>query len=209
MLQCTGSRTKKLVPVMIRSPCQLPNILRHITLVDYTKYDVVEWFWDRLRCSIMEPIQTGFEYANPSCIIQENKTLNFKELSETDMNLAIPEKYLQGPAQAVPRSGHVSLNTNLPPSRASGAAPSGVLPPTGNQSTFSRVVPPGGDEGDNMDEELRRMLDKQGPSSRRLQPSIVCSSVQAWSGATVESHNSQTPLVPTENNLNTKKDQPK
>ena len=51
----TGSRSRKLVPILIKN-CELPSILRHITLVDYTKYDLLEWFWIRLACSLKEPV---------------------------------------------------------------------------------------------------------------------------------------------------------
>ena len=98
----------------------MPNILRHITLVDYTKCDLVEWFWERLYCSLCEPIQTNFEMANPQCINQENKMLNFHELSENEINMDIPEEYMKGrPKAPVPMT---KLNEQPPgtqPSRQS------------------------------------------------------------------------------------------
>ena len=46
--------------MLIKHPCIPPNILRHITPVDYTKCDLVEWFWERLARSLEES-----SYCNP------------------------------------------------------------------------------------------------------------------------------------------------
>ncbi|XP_071103989.1 myeloid differentiation primary response protein MyD88-like [Haliotis cracherodii] len=50
-----GSRSKKLVPVLI-TPCFIPQILRHVTLCDFTKRDLMEWFWHRLARAIKAPL---------------------------------------------------------------------------------------------------------------------------------------------------------
>nr|UCK81535.1 myeloid differentiation primary response protein MyD88 [Arenicola marina] len=50
-----GARGKKMIPVLARAPCSPPAILRAVTLVDFTKTDLVEWFWDRLAASLKEP----------------------------------------------------------------------------------------------------------------------------------------------------------
>lgn len=50
-----GSRSKKVIPVLKES-CQLPSILRHITICDFTKGDLKEWFWDRLARAIQMPV---------------------------------------------------------------------------------------------------------------------------------------------------------
>lgn len=42
-----------MIPVIYR-PCGIPPILNHICTVDYTRCDVVEWFWVRLANSLKE-----------------------------------------------------------------------------------------------------------------------------------------------------------
>ncbi|XP_013416180.1 myeloid differentiation primary response protein MyD88-like [Lingula anatina] len=49
-----GSRGKKLVPIMYKC-CDIPSILRHIAICDYTKQDLQEWFWNRLAMSLKAP----------------------------------------------------------------------------------------------------------------------------------------------------------
>ena len=39
---------------MIQQPCPVPDILRYITQVDYTKCELVEWFWWRVARSLQE-----------------------------------------------------------------------------------------------------------------------------------------------------------
>lgn len=51
-----GARSKKLIPVLIEQSVPIPQILRHVTLCDYTKNDLMEWFWDRLAKSIKAPL---------------------------------------------------------------------------------------------------------------------------------------------------------
>ncbi|XP_064597969.1 LOW QUALITY PROTEIN: myeloid differentiation primary response protein MyD88-like, partial [Liolophura sinensis] len=53
-----GSRSKKVIPVL-KELCQLPSILRHITICDFTKGDLKEWFWDRLARAIQMPVDTS------------------------------------------------------------------------------------------------------------------------------------------------------
>lgn len=52
----TGARSKKLIPVLIESGIQVPQVLRHVTLCDYTKQDLKDWFWDRLSKAIKAPL---------------------------------------------------------------------------------------------------------------------------------------------------------
>ncbi|XP_022332088.1 myeloid differentiation primary response protein MyD88-like [Crassostrea virginica] len=51
-----GARSKKLIPVLIESGIQVPQVLRHVTLCDYTKQDLKDWFWDRLSKAIKAPL---------------------------------------------------------------------------------------------------------------------------------------------------------
>jgi len=41
-----------LIPVLIEPSVPIPQILRHVTLCDYTKQDLMEWFWERLAKSV-------------------------------------------------------------------------------------------------------------------------------------------------------------
>nr|AHK60398.1 myeloid differentiation factor 88 [Haliotis diversicolor] len=50
-----GSRSKKLVPVLI-TPCIIPQILHHVSLCDFTKIDLIDWFWHRLATAIKAPL---------------------------------------------------------------------------------------------------------------------------------------------------------
>ena len=58
----TGARTKKLVPIVIER-CRVPEILRHVTCCDYTRKDVIEWFWRRLICSLKADLDLGSNMA--------------------------------------------------------------------------------------------------------------------------------------------------
>ncbi|KAL3836671.1 hypothetical protein ACJMK2_022093 [Sinanodonta woodiana] len=49
------SRSKKLVPILIER-CNVPQILRFVTLCDYTKQDLLEWFWKRLAQALKAPL---------------------------------------------------------------------------------------------------------------------------------------------------------
>ncbi|XP_061180781.1 myeloid differentiation primary response protein MyD88-like [Saccostrea echinata] len=51
-----GARSKKLIPVLIESGIQVPQVLRHVTLCDFTKQDLKDWFWDRLSKAIKAPL---------------------------------------------------------------------------------------------------------------------------------------------------------
>ncbi|KAL8606172.1 hypothetical protein ACOMHN_053444 [Nucella lapillus] len=70
-----GSRSKKLVPVLIQY-CSTPNILRHVTMCDYTRGDMTGWFWDRLTKTLQAPL-------NPQDITIDNPN----HLASLEMNL--------------------------------------------------------------------------------------------------------------------------
>ena len=44
------------MPIVIRVPCAIPRILRHINVVDYTRAPLVTWFWSRLARTLIEPV---------------------------------------------------------------------------------------------------------------------------------------------------------
>ncbi|XP_076437327.1 myeloid differentiation primary response protein MyD88-like [Babylonia areolata] len=70
-----GSRSKKLVPVLV-TWCNTPNILRHVTMCDYTRGDMTGWFWERLIKSLQAPL-------NPHDIT----VVCPNDLSELEMNI--------------------------------------------------------------------------------------------------------------------------
>lgn len=54
-----GARSKKLVPILIEK-CEVPDIIRFVTLCDYTKKDLLQWFWTRLASSLKAPLEPIF-----------------------------------------------------------------------------------------------------------------------------------------------------
>ena len=60
-----GARSKKLIPVLIEPSVPIPQILRHVTLCDYTKQDLMEWFWERLAKSVKAPLDQ--EHPRQNC----------------------------------------------------------------------------------------------------------------------------------------------
>nr|AJK90196.1 myeloid differentiation factor 88 [Hirudo medicinalis] len=47
-----SARRKKLIPILYKR-CEIPPILSFITLVDFTRGDVIGWFWNRLSKSLI------------------------------------------------------------------------------------------------------------------------------------------------------------
>ncbi|XP_060586519.1 myeloid differentiation primary response protein MyD88-like [Ruditapes philippinarum] len=75
-----GSRNKKLIPVLIQD-CTIPEILRHITCCNYTRKELLEWFWTRLVSSLKAPL-------NPSeCKFRNQTELNTLNL---DTSSSVP-----------------------------------------------------------------------------------------------------------------------
>ncbi|XP_021355236.1 myeloid differentiation primary response protein MyD88-like [Mizuhopecten yessoensis] len=63
-----GARNKKLIPVIIEPVTAIPEILRYVTLCDYTKVDLQEWFWNRLSSAIklpLDPAASGWSPGSP------------------------------------------------------------------------------------------------------------------------------------------------
>lgn len=58
-----GSRGKRLIPVMIEN-CEVPELLRYITSCNYTKREVLEWFWKRLVTSVKAPLDVKERHSN-------------------------------------------------------------------------------------------------------------------------------------------------
>ena len=76
----SGSRDKKLIPVLIED-CKIPEILSHITCCNYTRKELLVWFWKRLVSSLKAPL-------NPSECRSENQAkLNMLNL---DTSTSVP-----------------------------------------------------------------------------------------------------------------------
>jgi len=46
-----GADKRTLIPIIYR-PCVIPDILRYIAMLDYTREDAKPWFWQRLASSL-------------------------------------------------------------------------------------------------------------------------------------------------------------
>lgn len=57
-----GSRSKRLIPVVIKSEVTIPEVLRPVTLLDYTRRDLIDWFWRNLAFSILDSHATNPDY---------------------------------------------------------------------------------------------------------------------------------------------------
>lgn len=71
-----GARKKRLIPVLLEDRLKIPDILRHVTICDYTKPDLMEWFWDRLASSIRAPLDPEQELSFVPRKIPERKELS-------------------------------------------------------------------------------------------------------------------------------------
>lgn len=90
-----GSRSKKLVPVLVQY-CETPNILRHVTMCDYTRGDMTGWFWDRLTKSLQAPLNPSEIQIDPS------------NLSEIKMNIDSPSSDLTSSLSSLSKSSSTS-----------------------------------------------------------------------------------------------------
>ena len=69
----SGTRHKKIIPVLVEE-CDIsdiPEILRHLTLCDYTRTGLHDWFWEKLYLSLKVPL-------GPTC--REDKLCNILAL---------------------------------------------------------------------------------------------------------------------------------
>ena len=46
-----GADQRTLIPIIYK-PCEIPDILRYIAMLDYTREDAKPWFWQRLASSL-------------------------------------------------------------------------------------------------------------------------------------------------------------
>ena len=70
----SGSRTKKLIPVVYKTCQDIPYVLRHISPMDFTRFEHMDWFWDRLGKTLQKPLTWSSE-ENPS-----HSVINFDQL---------------------------------------------------------------------------------------------------------------------------------
>ena len=59
----SGTRQKKIIPVLIEE-CErldIPHVLRHLTLCDYTRTCLHDWFWEKLYISLKAPLGPTFK----------------------------------------------------------------------------------------------------------------------------------------------------
>lgn len=52
----SAAQKNRIIPVLLDEQLVIPDILRHVTVCDYTKPDLMEWFWDRLAKSLKNPL---------------------------------------------------------------------------------------------------------------------------------------------------------
>jgi hypothetical protein len=52
----SAARRNRIIPVLLDDRLIMPDILRTITVCDYTKPDLMEWFWGRLAESLKNPL---------------------------------------------------------------------------------------------------------------------------------------------------------
>lgn len=130
-----GSRSKKLVPVLVHW-CETPNILRHVTICDFTRGDMTGWFWQRLISSLKAPLSpTEIEIDHPNSLTGlEMKVQSDSTSANFSMNFASatacrpPQPPHTQPVADVcggrnsplPRDTSASISTDFP-HRASGS----------------------------------------------------------------------------------------
>lgn len=72
-----ATKKRRLVPVLVDN-IEVPNILRHITLCDFTKDDMADWNWERLEKAMdMDWEETSPKQADTS--VQKVKAGNKKK----------------------------------------------------------------------------------------------------------------------------------
>lgn len=100
-----GARSKKLIPVLIESGIQVPQVLRHVTLCDYTKQDLKDWFWDRLSKAIKAPLDP------------QNSGYGTKTMASASSSPSLSSSSPSKPSVDISSSGglgfHAGSNTNV------------------------------------------------------------------------------------------------
>lgn len=73
-----------MIPVLIEPSVPIPQILRHVTLCDYTKQDLMEWFWERLAKSVKAPLDPEYPRQN----FESSSPISISSSSSASMSLS-------------------------------------------------------------------------------------------------------------------------
>ena len=108
------------------SYCETPNILRHVTMCDYTRGDMTGWFWERLIKSLQAPL-------NPLDICNDNpSSLSNLEMSIESKSAAFSSSSSQSVICSSPKSPQVET-LGHPAARSAQTSKSECVPPKSAQ----------------------------------------------------------------------------
>ena len=137
-----------MIPILIE-PCEMPLILRHVTIVDHTKCDLIEWFWVRLAKSLL-----AMSYSEPEFEFQaddnqeEMEGLKFNFSHEIDMSTVIGSEDEDSDAQpAYSASSTRQISARRASRGSSSSPPQPARPPRGEAELQPLPVHPGGGRG--------------------------------------------------------------
>ncbi|VDI44030.1 myeloid differentiation primary response protein MyD88, partial [Mytilus galloprovincialis] len=146
------ARSKKLIPVLIEPSVPIPQILRHVTLCDYTKNDLMEWFWDRLAKSVKAPLDpepnrmgSSVESSSPMSIpsnssssLQSQTSLSPSQSLSSIENYRLTNDSIKNAQRQLSESASMSSNTSSDSGFHSSSFQSqGASSLQSNQSSFS------------------------------------------------------------------------
>lgn len=92
-------RKKKMIPIKIEV-CELPYILYHVSLVDYTKVDLIDWFWRRLYNTIVSE--------DAICDIPQIETCSLSDLDVCELSIDVDKSAVITGKSAVITGAEVS-----------------------------------------------------------------------------------------------------
>ncbi|KAH3699320.1 myeloid differentiation primary response protein MyD88-like [Dreissena polymorpha] len=78
------ARKRKLIPIVRNKSTRIPNILRFISLLDFTKTDKLDWTWQRLRVALYS---SADEQTQPE---PEPESSGFSELENSLRDVSVP-----------------------------------------------------------------------------------------------------------------------
>ncbi|ELT91256.1 hypothetical protein CAPTEDRAFT_182573 [Capitella teleta] len=123
-----GSRSKRLIPVVIEKNVRIPDVLVPITLLDYTKDDLIEWFWGKLDASIRDTKTTAAQSKEDSTVTEGN--FNIHKLSNEELTFPVQR---EGTGPSGPESDTVTFASSsdsdsvMFPSSRKGKGNSGIF----------------------------------------------------------------------------------
>lgn len=77
-MHSTGAKRRKIIPIIYKK-CQVPDSMANLASVDYSRQDVIEWFWNRLKTAL----ENDFNF-NP--FVQEKKLPSVADAEPTVTN---------------------------------------------------------------------------------------------------------------------------